>query len=382
MTKLKDIFGKITSIENMLQAHKNALKGKRNNDSATRFNYNLISHLTKLQTELKNDRYKPSAYRNKTICEPKLRLIEAPAYRDRIVHHSIHQLLCPFYEKIFINDSFACRPNRGTHSATKRVQYFLRYAQPELYVCQIDISKYYASINHNKLIEILSDRIDDKRLINLLTIIINSTDSGTEHDHLFDPDSYFFTKGRRGIPIGNLTSQLFANVYLHQADNYAKQHFKIRNYVRYMDDILFFHHDKAQLHKWKKAMTKFLYEELYLTINPRKVRIYPARQGVSFVGFIINPSYKLIRSSSVKRFKKRFKKQLVGMFLNEINAEIVEKSFEAWRAHAAHASSDRLITKMQNLQDGYIFAHKISQLHHQRIALSEPPIQLSLFNDL
>lgn len=366
----------------MIKAHKKALKGKRNNDSATRFNYSLMSRLVRLQTDLESGEYKPYPYRKKTILEPKMRLIEAPAYRDRVVHHSIHQYLCPFYEKIFINDSFACRPNHGTHNATKRVQYFLQHSGQDLYVCQIDVSKYFASINHDKLIEIMSQRIDDKPLMELLAKIIKSTDSGTEHDHLFASDSYYFTKGRRGIPIGNLTSQLFANIYLHQADNYAKQYLKIRSYVRYMDDILFFHNDKAQLHEWKKAMTKFLYDELYLTVNPRKVRIYPASKGVSFVGFIINPDYKLIRTSSVKRFKKHYKKQLDDVLSGEMKVETMQKSFESWRAHAAHASSDRLITKMEKLQDNYIFVYKIKQYHLKGAISTVPPVQLLLFDDI
>lgn len=364
----------------MLSAHKKALKGKRCNANATNFDYKLMSYLTKLQTELINNKYKPLTYRKRIILEPKVRLIEAPAYRDRIVHHSIHQHLSPFYDRIFIDDSYACRKGHGIHSAASRVQQFLRQSKTDLYVCQLDISKYYASINQEKLINILETRIKDEPLMNLLKVIIDSTDSGNEHDHLFTPDSYYFTKGKRGIPIGNLTSQLFANIYLHQADNYAKRNLKIRNYVRYMDDILFFHHDKAQLHEWKKAMTKFLYEELYLTINPRKVRIYPASQGVSFVGYAIYHNHLKLRGSSVKRFKKNYRKQLSGVMTGDVGIESMQKSFTAWTAHASHARSQNLIDSLRVMQEDPIFVHDIKKYHQEHAISTIPPVQLSLFN--
>lgn len=368
MTILKDIFSSATSLDTLLIAHRRALKGKRYNYYATGFDYNLISHLIKLQAELRNGEYNPSGYRKKVIVEPKVRCIEAPAYRDRIVHHALHYFLNPFYERFFIGDSYACRPGRGIHQATARVQQFLRHGGPGLYVCQIDISKYYASVNHNRLIELLQEKIDDNPLIELLRKIIESTDSGIEHDSLFAPDSHYFTKGRRGIPIGNLTSQLFANIYLHEADMYAKQTLKIRHYVRYMDDILFFHHDKAQLHEWQQSMQNFLYDNLYLTINPHKVRLYPTKQGVSFVGYVIYPYFLRLRGSSVRRFRKRYRKQLQALSAWKIEIEDVDRSFASWKAHASHASSKHLIEKMEMLQKDCLTNRR--------------PVQLSLFGDL
>ena len=167
VTIFKDTFSTITSLETLIIAHKHALKGKRLNYYAADFNYNLMGRLVELQSELRSNIYKPYPYRKKIITDPKLRLIEAPAYRDRIVHHAIHYYLCPFYERFFICDSYACRPGRGIHHAAARVQYFLKSGGQALYVCQIDISKYYASINHNRLMELLQEKIKDKDLINL-----------------------------------------------------------------------------------------------------------------------------------------------------------------------------------------------------------------------
>lgn len=340
-------FQSITSADTLARAHKNALKGKRLNHFACRLDYRLVSSLMELRNNLIDESYRPLAYRKKTIYEPKERRIEAPAYRDRIVHHALHHHLNSYYEKHFIADSFACRPTKGIHSASLKVQRILRSQSRGLYVCQIDISKYYASINHQKLKKILTRDIKDPKLLRLLSLIIDSTDSGTEHDHLFAPDSYYHTKGRHGIPIGNLTSQLFANIYLHQADMYAKQQLKIRHYVRYMDDILLFHSDKKVLHAYKDALTQFLYDELYLTVNPRKVRVYPARVGVTFVGYVIYPYSMRLKSASVRRFKKKFNKKLAKLATGKISEVDFDASFESWKAHAAHANTKRLVQSLE-----------------------------------
>ena len=236
----------IVSTKNLLKAHKRAMLGKGGSYSATTFDFNYTQEINRLRKELQNNTYKPSPYRVIYIQEPKPRTIQAPAYRDKVVQHAVHLHLSPFYERFFIPESFACRIDKGTHRATHLVQKYLRQ-QDDLFVCQIDVSKYYPSINHKKLIGIIKKKVDDKKIINLLRIIIESTDSGTEFDYLFPPDSPFHTKGRQGIPIGNLTSQLFANIYLNELDQFAKHQLKTTKYVRYMDDALIFHKDKKTI---------------------------------------------------------------------------------------------------------------------------------------
>lgn len=362
MNVLTDQFESITSIESLIKAHQAALRGKRNNFYATNFDHSLISRMNGLQKELRSQTYKPMQYHKKIIFEPKTRQIQAPTYRDRIVHHSVYSHLSPFYEKIFIPDSYACRINKGIHRATKRIRYFLRQENMPLYVCQLDISKFYPSVNHNKLISLLEYRIDDRRLLDLLKLIIGSANSGHNYDSLFEPDSNFHTKGRHGLPIGNLTSQLFANIYLHEVDNYAKQKLKIRQYVRYMDDIVFLCNDKRQLLAWRDAISQFAYNHLYLTINPRKVRIYPANQGVSFIGYKIFPNYLLLRGSSVRRFKKHYRHQLKDVANCKISREELDISFNSWKAHAAHASTERLVSQLESWQKDYLRPRRYTQL--------------------
>lgn len=380
MSVLQNAFDEIVSIDSLLKAHQKAMVGKRFDSKATASNFKLMSNLLILQEELMNGVYHPRPYRKRIIHEPKTRSIQAPDFRDRITHHAIHNVLSQFYERHFIPDSYACRPKRGTHKAVKRVQYFLRSSSEPLYVCKLDISKFYASVNHTKLKELLTDKINDQRLMKLLGTIIDSSDSGTEHDHLFPSDSYFHTKGRRGIPIGNLTSQLFANIYMHEVDMHAKQQLKIRQYVRYMDDILFFHPDKKQLVIWQNKMVEFLYENLYLTINPRKIRIYPTKTGVDFVGFIIYPNSMRLRGSSVRRFKKRYRKQLNGLLTKKIGLYAIQVSFQAWTAHASHAKSEALIEHLRSWQDEYLFIREV-QLAYAQSRKQPLGTQLSLFDD-
>lgn len=380
MTRLHEgAFIQIASLDTLTKAHKKALIGKRSSHSATATNYRFMSDLLKIQRELMSGEYQPMEYRRRIITEPKVRMIEAPAFRDRIVHHSIHSVLNPFYEKHFIRDSYACRIDKGTHKALSRVQHFLR-SESDLYVCKIDISKYYASVNHSKLRELLRRRIDDTRLLKLLDKIIDSSDSGTEHDYLFPPDSYYHTKGRRGIPIGNLTSQLFANIYLHEADMFAKQVLHAKFYIRYMDDILLLHTDKNVLHEWQRKLTNFLYEELYLTVNPRKVRVYPSRLGVDFVGFVMHPRAKRIRAASVRRFRKRFRHHLKGYLAGAVKEEKLVDMHNAWAAHARHGNGEPIVKQIGEELDNYKFVNYVQKKHREDVKRRRKPTQLRLLD--
>jgi len=354
MVPLDNVFSQIISLQSLAVAHKKALRGKRASYAATKQNYLFMSDFLVLQHELRRAVYTPRPYRRRNITEPKPRHIAAPAFRDRIVHHAIHAVLSPFYERLFIRDSYACRPGKGIHKAMARVQDFLR-ANPQLYVCKIDISKYYPSVNHAKLKELLARKIADERLLHLLGVIIDSYSSGSEHDALFAPSSHYHTKGPRGIPIGNLTSQLFANIYLHEVDMFVKQVLHARQYVRYMDDMLLFHTDKAVLQSWKEQISTFLYDELYLTVHPKKVRIFPSRLGVDFVGYVLYAHKRRVRADSVRRFRRRFRRQLRRYIAGEVPEEKIEMMFNAWAAHARHGGGESLVEQLRQEKENYQF---------------------------
>lgn len=339
-----------TSLTALEKGFYGAAKGKRYRTYAASFNYNRIENLLALQEELRSMTYQPKPHRRFIIEDPKKRLIDAPHFRDRIVHHAICKVLNDVYEPCMIHDSYACRTGKGGHAAQKRMQHFIRWQTDQpLYIVHVDVSKYYASINHEVLKRVLRKKISDPMLLSTLDTIIDSYQSGDEHDHLFDPGAPYHTRGARGIPIGNLTSQIFGNIYLHEIDAYIKRALKVKRYIRYMDDLMLVHNSKQQLLEWQRQITAFLHDELCLTVHPRKTRLLPAYLGVEFVGYVIWRHKIRVRSSSVKHIKKRWKQMLRQYHKGTLAKEDLQVVFYSWVAHVMHASprqSNQLILKL------------------------------------
>ena len=259
------------------------------------------------------------------VYDPKHRLISAPPFVDRIVHHAIVNVIDPVFDKSFIEDSYACRKGKGAHKAVKRLQIFLRKTKTN-YALKCDISKYFAHIDHDILFALIRKKVTDRRLLVLLRHII---------------DSY-----PEGIPIGNLTSQLFANIYLDPLDRYIKQDLRRRYYLRYVDDFLILGESKDDLKKVLDQITVFLSEHLKLELHPKKVRIFPTWLGVDFVGYVVFPDHICLRSKNVRRFRKKLKKLTVQLERGNIDQEYFESSINSWIGHASHADSFRLRQKL------------------------------------
>lgn len=391
MPHLTDVFDNIVSLKSLKSGLKSSSHGKIYNSNVAHANYLGFSLLLPLQRSLIRGDYHPLPYTRSIVFEPKLRVIYAPNFSDRIIHHAIHDTVSPFFERFFIADSYACRTGRGTHAAAAKVRQIIS-KRPQLYCLQLDISKFFPSINHDRLKKILIDKIDDERLLQLLFTIIDSYTDGGDYDHLFPPDSPYHTHGAHGIPIGNLTSQLFANIYLHTFDMYAKQHLHTRLYIRYMDDVLIFHTDKAQLRAWQKLIEQFLQDDLYLTLNPRKVRLYPARNGINFVGYKIFPNHIDLLGKGVRRFRKHFTRLLVQYRAGKIDLDYINHVLGSWSGHAKFANANGLIASFETLRDSFIFdrmmieiqqASATKQYHRSLVTPrhrpAAPPIQLDLF---
>ena len=322
----KGLFEKIVSFENLLRAAKLAQRGKRMKIDVAKFNFGLESELLRLQDELKAQTYKPGNYRHFYVNDPKRRLISAAPYRDRIVHHAFCNIVDPIFDKTFICHSYACRLNKGTHRALDKCQSFIRANQ---YVLQCDISKYFFSINHQILLSIIVRKIKDKEVVRLTELIINSGANST-----------------RGIPIGNLTSQFFANLYLNELDYFVKFDLKERYYLRYMDDFLIFGNDKKHLHKIKEEVRDFLGENLRLDLHLKKSIVYPVKSGVDFCGFRIFKDYRRLRKTNVRLFTKRMRK-LRGLFRQgRIEMKDISHSLRCWIAHASYGNTYNLRKKM------------------------------------
>lgn len=339
-----------TSLEALEVAFKGASRGKRYRTYAAYYNYHRLETLLQLQHELRNNTYQPKPHARFTVNDPKKRLIDAPHFRDRIVHHTICSVLKQVFEPCFIFDSYACREGKGSHKAAQRLQYFIRWQTDKpLYVLHLDISKYYASVNHEALKKLLRRKLRDPLPLRVLDTIIDCYQSGSEHDPLFAPDSPYHTRGARGIPIGNLTSQILGNIYLHAADDYIKRDLGVRRYIRYMDDLVLVHDDKRQLRQWQQQITNFLRDELCLTVHPRKTRLFPAQNGVEFVGYRIWRHKIRVRSSTLKLIKRRWGRLLRQYQSGTTNKEALQETFYSWVAHLQHASpreANKIIRKL------------------------------------
>lgn len=321
------MFDKICSFENLHRAYLGARKCKRNRSEILKFNYHLEENLLKLQQELLSQTYQHGGYRQFIICDSKKRRIKAAPFKDRVIHHALCNIIEPIFDKGFIFDSYACRGGKGTHRALKRLQRFLKSISESprkqegerIYALKGDISKYFDNINHKILLEMIKKKITDQKVVWLTDKIADSS-----HE-----------KPQTGIPIGNLTSQLFANIYLNELDKFVKHNLRVKYYLRYMDDFLILSYNKRKLRAIKLKIQKFLKNKLLLELHSKKVDISPAEKGIDFLGYVNFQNYRLLRKSTVKRFIKRTREK------------IKKDSARAWMNYAQFGNSRRLIKNLE-----------------------------------
>jgi len=248
----KNIFEKIVSLENLFSAWEEFKKGKQKKKDVMKFEFNLEENTFNLHRELKNKTYKHGSYHDFYITDPKLRHIHKAAVKDRVLHHAVYSVLNPIFEPTFIYDSYSCRKGKGIHKGIYRLEKFLRKISKNnlgsCFVLKCDIKKFFESVNHGVLISIIEKRIKDNDAIWLIKEIIES----------FNP----------GVPIGNLTSQMFANIYLNELDQFVKQKLKIPFYYRYTDDFVIINESKEKLEKWLLEIKNFLFEKLKMELHP------------------------------------------------------------------------------------------------------------------
>ncbi|WP_440056137.1 reverse transcriptase domain-containing protein [Pseudoalteromonas sp. T1lg65] len=255
-------YEKIYQFENILNAAYQCRKGKTTSASALAFFNNLEENIVQIQNELMWEMYSVLPYRHFYVFEPKRRLISAPHFKDRVIHRAICNVIKPLFDKQYIYDSYACRKGKGAHAGADRAQRFIKQVESEngkAYALKADISKYFSSIDHQILKSILGAKLKCQRTRNLLFYIIDKSPSDA---------------AGVGIPLGNLTSQIFANIYLHELDHFAKHTLKARRYIRYMDDFTIIHHDKRALHEYREKIEGFLYKNLRLKTNS-KTQVFP-----------------------------------------------------------------------------------------------------------
>jgi retron-type reverse transcriptase len=338
----KHLYPQIYTFGNLHRAYRAARKGKRDRVAVASFEFDMESQLLQLQRELQEQTYCPGAYTSFYIHEPKRRLVSAAPFRDRVVHHALCNVIEPIWEARFIPTSYACRVGKGTHAALDQCE---RWTRQYRYAFHGDIVKYFPSIDLEILRGLLARRIADRQTLWLIDRILESgadIQRGETPGVYFPGDDLFAALRPLGLPIGNLTSQFFANVYLHELDKFAKHELRVKAYLRYMDDFVLFSDDKAQLHAWKDAIRDSLVARLRLVLHPRKSVVFPVKVGVDFCGFRIFPTHRRLRRSSVRRFVRRFRRQRTAYRQGALSLDDMTTSVRSWIAHAAHGNTWRL----------------------------------------
>ena len=346
MKTFKNLYARICSFENLMSAAKKAEKGKRFKENVARFNVNLEKNIFQLQRDLRHHSYRPGKYRHFAVYESKKRLISAAPFRDRVVHHALCNVIEPLFEKAFIYDSYACRKNKGTHKAVLR---FSEFAQKNRYVFKGDIRKYFPSIDHQILLSMFERKIKDDDTLELISTIIDSADWHDDNSLLYFAGDDLFTplQRRRGLPIGNQTSQFFANVYLDGFDHFIKEKLRCKYYIRYVDDFVIFDDNKNHLHHTRKLAEEYL-ATVRLKMHPNKSQVFPVKQGTDFLGYRIFPSHRLIRKSNVKRFRRKLKRLRQEYENDLVTMADINQRIQSWLGHAGWANSYNLRKEIFN----------------------------------
>ena len=343
MKTFRGLFARIVSMQNLVLAARKARLGKSRKPNVARFELDREKELLALQHELMSKAYRPGPYRAFKIYDPKERLISAAPYRDRVVHHALCNVIEPILDRRLIFDTYANRVGKGTHRALDRFQHFLRGSR---YVLKCDISKFFPSIDHEILIAKVARVIRCPATLWLIRVIVegsNPQESVVAHfvgDHLFTP-----LERRRGLPIGNLTSQLFGNFYLDDLDHFVTEQLHVGRYMRYVDDFALFADRKGPLCESRRAIARFLAPDR-LKPHPTKTRIYRATEGVEFVGFRVYPTGRRLKRSSVRRFQERMAWYRLQYARGQMTIPKVRESIRSWVSHAAHGDTGGLVDKV------------------------------------
>lgn len=330
--QLSILFNEIFSWNNLEKAYNDSLKetGKFNKE-AMRFQRNETINLMRLRQTLYNGDYRFSGYNTFKIYEPKVRIINAPHYEDKIVQLSLNNILKDIFEPSFIKESYACMQNRGTHKAVEQVQKNLRQAHfkwgDDAYICKGDVRKFFYTIDRDILKSLYRKKIKEK---DVLVVMDEIVDSGALVDKV-------------GLPLGNTLSQLCANIYLNEFDQYAKRYLGYKYYVRYGDDVIIILPNKKEAQKAKLEFITFIKEKLNLDHNRKKTQIFPINQGVNAYGFKVHRTHRLLRDDSKQSIKRKIKKMPKLIASGRMNIVTANTMLGSWSGHARYASSRNFI---------------------------------------
>lgn len=322
MKRHANLYTRIITFENLLNAAKKSMRGKKSKNSVITFNFNLEAELILLHQQLVDKTYQPRPYSQFEVIEPKVRKICSSDFRDRVVHHAICNLVEPIFEARSIKDSYACRVGKGSHQAVSRCQEFSRKYS---YYLKCDIKKFFESIDHQVLKKILRRLFKDQDLLWILDKIIDHKVPGNRPD--------------RGLPIGNLTSQHFANLYLGELDHLIKDRLGIKGYARYMDDFICFADSKKELWDLHLKIDHFVTQNLKIELKEKVTQVAPVSEGIPFLGFRVFPQLIRLKRENLSRMRTKIRKKEIQFKKGRVSERDLINSVGSIVAHVSHVNS-------------------------------------------
>ena len=341
---IKNCFDDKLSFINLYNAFYRVCKDDRNKKYILKAEIDIETIICNLEDELRNGTYRPGKYRIFTIYEPKERIIMALPFRDRIVHQwYVEEFIKPYFLKRFIKDSYACIPTKGVHSAVCNLQKYMRkigFNNRNYFILKCDIEKFFYNIDKVVLFNILKEKITDKKVIDISRILLDDLEGS-------------------GIPIGNYTSQFFANIYLNELDMFIKHNLRVKYYVRYMDDFVLLLNNRGECKFVRDKISEFLDSKLKLKLN-RKTKYFPSSCGVNFCGYKVYSTHILISGNNKNKMKKKINRWNRLYLSGELDFDMVRNSYNSWLGHISHVNgynlekrmSDRMLFKME-MEDKY-----------------------------
>ena len=341
MKVYKNVFNKIISLENLFLAWDKFKSNKQKKRDVLQFEWRLEENIFQLHRDLRYKRYKHGAYSSFYIHDPKQRHIHKAIVRDRILHHAVFNVLNPIFEPTFIPESLSCRIDKGTHKGIDILEKALRQISNNnfkpCFALKCDVKKFFETVDHSILLSIIKKRIKDSNAIWLLEEIVESFSS-----------QYSTLLNQKGLPLGNLTSQLFANIYLNEFDQFVKQKLKVKHYIRYTDDFVIVAEDKLYLESLIAPIRTFLSDRLSLELHPKKITIRKFHQGIDFLGYIVLPHHRLVYTKTRQRIFKKLKKRVREYKNGIISKRTLGQSLQSYLGVLSHANTYKLGQELKN----------------------------------
>lgn len=338
MRMTANLFEELTSAERLFDAWLEFRKGKTNRKDVQEFGRHLEKNIFRLHRELAQKKYKHSSYSDFFIQDPKVRHIRKACVRDRLVHQSIYTALTGIFEPRFIHDLYSSRLGKGTHAGVNALTRMARKVSKNFtrpcWALKCDIRKFYDTVDHAVLLGLLEKNIKDETAMWLISEVIES----------------FHTEGTpgKGLPIGNLTSQVFTNVYLNELDQFVKHELRVKHYARFADDFVLLAESKRPLEEMLSQIGQFLKEKLKIELHPKKVDIRPLHQGIDFLGYVTLPHHRVLRATTRRRMFRKLSERLHQFFNGEISSDSLNQTMQSYFGMMTHADTFELTSKIKN----------------------------------